>query len=377
MRKVLLLFSAALLMLSVQYGYAQKDRNYYKQIVKLQGGTEVRLLPDDISKINIIRTNDYPKMTAWQFIQYGNIEADSVAQFLSETGYNYNSLNNENASVNFYLPDNQAWSKASKAIDDMHCLSLPSRINAVNINGISSPSKISSNYTYYPPKLSWIKGTMMFEGAKDNITTNKSITIQQEVLNGEVSVTGESPIIIIKKDLVIDDWKSYSDDIAYFSSYTDFKSNDSESWITFEPNGKYAKPDVLINLPQPFAWAYDLYCVIAPDFYGQESTEEAKPNVLNFQIYYNDQNGKSVSYLLTPEGTSGTTPNFNTAFITDPTKVDTLYLGQFTFPISYYGTTVKPFMRISCPISVFNSTQMGNYTRTLNIMNIIMRPKGE
>jgi hypothetical protein len=66
-------------------------------------------------------------------------------------------------------------------------------------------------------------------------------------------------------------------------------------------------------------------------------------------------------------------------FSNDPMKVDTVYIGRFTFPISYYGlgtnsAKICPNIKISSPMSVFNKTLMAGFSRDLRIAAIIAKP---
>jgi hypothetical protein len=57
-----------------------------------------------------------------------------------------------------------------------------------------------------------------------------------------------------------------------------------------------------------------------------------------------------------------------------------MYIGEFTFPVSYYGLpenggkAIMPDLKISSPMSVFNATLLKTYTRALRIAAIIMKP---
>ena len=66
-------------------------------------------------------------------------------------------------------------------------------------------------------------------------------------------------------------------------------------------------------------------------------------------------------------------------FSNNPTKVDTVYIGRFTFPVSYYGlgtnnAKICPNIKITSPMSVFNKTLLAGFSRDLRIAAIILRP---
>jgi hypothetical protein len=60
-------------------------------------------------------------------------------------------------------------------------------------------------------------------------------------------------------------------------------------------------------------------------------------------------------------------------FSNDSTKIDTVYLGDFTFPVAYVGTgPYYPYLRVN---SAVTSRERTLYDRNLRIDCIILRPK--
>lgn len=168
--------------------------------------------------------------------------------------------------------------------------------------------------------------------------------------------------------------------------YTDF----NYYWIY--PTSDYLKPEVFVELPNTMSATYDFYCVFLPAKVMDYTTEgdslllstDERPNILNFQLSYPGTNGKVATYnfskkYLDSGASSDANPrtlNMNTAFVNDPLKTDTVYIGEFTFPVSCGGLgEYCPVMHISCPVSVFNKVQMATYTRDMRIYQIIMKPK--
>jgi len=109
----------------------------------------------------------------------------------------------------------------------------------------------------------------------------------------------------------------------------------------------------------------------------------AKPNLLNFKLNYCNANGSVVAYnfsskFLESGKASDENPknvNKTTAFTNNPEVADTVYLGQFTFPVAYAGLNeMSPCLHITNPISVFNKADMATYTRDVSIAAIIMKP---
>ena len=65
----------------------------------------------------------------------------------------------------------------------------------------------------------------------------------------------------------------------------------------------------------------------------------------------------------------------NTAFENDPTKLDSVFIGQFTFPVAYNGLgDYSPNIRVTSPLSVFSNDQLATYTRDVRIAAIVLKP---
>lgn len=176
------------------------------------------------------------------------------------------------------------------------------------------------------------------------------------------------------------------------------------SYLWVEPNGGYAKPELDLFLPDVRSTTYDFYCVFAPSLETGRLTP-AMPNRVVFTLNYCDANGKLQNYVFKDESEEGkkkfdeyyetgkqivlaTDPNTKfanpdaatlTAFSNDVTKVDTVYLGEFTFPVSYYGLDgtdrICPNIKITSPFSQFNKGLFAAFSRDLRIVAIVLKPK--
>ena len=155
-------------------------------------------------------------------------------------------------------------------------------------------------------------------------------------------------------------------------------------WIS--PGGDRAKPDFFISLPNVMSTTYNFYVVFLPTAWRQVANDP-RPNWLNFQLSYCNEKGAVATYNFTKAyadslRTGGELPNVpasvsaTTAFTNDPEKADTVFIGQFTFPVGYngLGSGYAPTIRVTSPISVFNSTQLATYTRDVRIAAILLRP---
>jgi len=183
------------------------------------------------------------------------------------------------------------------------------------------------------------------------------------------------------------------------------KERGTLTYLWVEPNGGYAKPELNIYLTDVLSTTYDIYCVFVPQNVELGDTSVALPNRVVFTLNYCDENGKLQDHIFkdeseenqqwfdayyeeckvpileqNPKQTFSKPDNATlTAFSNDVTKVDTLYVGEFTFPVSYYGLSTSdkicPNIKITSPFSVFNKALLAGFSRDLRIASIILKPK--
>ena len=154
-------------------------------------------------------------------------------------------------------------------------------------------------------------------------------------------------------------------------------------WI--DPGGDRAKPDFNIMLPGVLATTYNIYVVFLPSAMRLVGNDP-RPNKLNFELTYCNESGTVASYkfsnAIADSIRSGgelpkqpTALNMNTSFENDPEKLDSVFIGQFTFPVAYNGLgDYAPNIRITSPISVFSNDQLATYTRDVRIAAIVLKP---
>ena len=171
------------------------------------------------------------------------------------------------------------------------------------------------------------------------------------------------------------------------------------SYYHLEPTGgnEYIKPEMTFYLRNVLSTTYDIYCVFVPENVDLLKKDVVTtPNRVIFTLNYCDEKGtlKNQLFLNTDEAqiaafksrfptvkdnASPTNANHQTirAFSNDTSKVDTLYIGEFTFPVSYYGLGEEycPNIKISTPYSVFTQALREAYTRDFRIASIILKPK--
>lgn len=181
----------------------------------------------------------------------------------------------------------------------------------------------------------------------------------------------------------------------------------SYSFNRVTPTGGYALPELDIFLPDVLSTTYEFYCVFADhvdEAHFGDSLWTPLPNRLSFTLNYCDVDGKTKNHLFTDESPENEAnfkayydelvakvleqdPNafimdpfvdgLYTSFSNNPYRRDTVYLGDFTFPVCYKGLTnnVKPNIKIKQVIDTFNDPMMIGFDRTLRIAAILLRPK--
>lgn len=119
------------------------------------------------------------------------------------------------------------------------------------------------------------------------------------------------------------------------------------------------------------------YCDVDGKTKNHLFTDESPENEANFKAYYDELVAKVLeqdpnAFIMDPF-----VDGLYTSFSNNPYRRDTVYLGDFTFPVCYKGLTnnVKPNIKIKQVIDTFNDPMMIGFDRTLRIAAILLRPK--
>lgn len=135
-------------------------------------------------------------------------------------------------------------------------------------------------------------------------------------------------------------------------------------YLEAQPASSNVNPEVDYYLPDVRSTTYSIYIVIVPP-HITSTVGTNKPNRFSVSMGYADASG------INDDSNRKWVAESN--FVSDTTKIDTIYLGDFTFPMAYAGTgNYYPYLRVSS--SVTNRDRL-NYDRTLRIDCIILRPK--
>lgn len=154
------------------------------------------------------------------------------------------------------------------------------------------------------------------------------------------------------------------------------ETNGELRFTNIEPSGPRTKPELHVFLPNVLSTKYKFYVVFVP---GKIIGEDNRPNQVNFTLNYCKADGKLAKYNFSSDLLHNN-PSKQVPFENDTSKVDTMFIGEFTFPVAYAGLpnngnkAIRPDIKISSPMSVFSSALLNTYTRALRIAAIIMKP---
>lgn len=147
--------------------------------------------------------------------------------------------------------------------------------------------------------------------------------------------------------------------IAVGTQNPDVKGHVSNnSYLVANPEYDGAHPDIYFNLPNIRSTEYCIYIVTVPANITRVGADTIRHR-LQVDINYAQASGSRKNQSLGNE------------FYNDSRIVDTVYVGNFTFPVAYYGTgDYKPYLRIRSRVSSNEA-----WDEKLRIDCIILRPK--
>lgn len=138
----------------------------------------------------------------------------------------------------------------------------------------------------------------------------------------------------------------------------------ANSYTEVQPVSQSTNPGIVFYLPGVRSTTYSIYIVTVPANIIS-SNYATKPNRFKVSLGYANEQGKNED--------NDSKWTIESQFVSDSLQIDTIYLGDFTFPMAYVGTgSYYPYMRINSSVT---SRERANYDRTLRIDCIILRPK--
>ena len=139
-------------------------------------------------------------------------------------------------------------------------------------------------------------------------------------------------------------------------------------YLEVQPYSSTSDEKVTFYLPNIRSATYHAFAVMLPSNITNRYATEVLPNRFKLFFGYSNTNATSGRLELKEEQMRNSEGSAN--FLTNPNKVDTLDLGEVTFPTSYYGLGENyPFIRFE------SNPRRGEHDRTLRIDCIILLPK--
>lgn len=154
--------------------------------------------------------------------------------------------------------------------------------------------------------------------------------------------------------------------IAYDELDTE-KGTDIYNYLELKTSGDASNPDAYFYISGVLSTTYNVYVVTVPANIKKGSTEKARSYKFKASMNFADANG-AVKAVGSPSKDFGT-------FTSDSTKVDTIALGQVTFPVAYKGTKAMPFIEIKGQRSTWNKKEWDTIDNTLRITGIYLIPE--
>ena len=133
-----------------------------------------------------------------------------------------------------------------------------------------------------------------------------------------------------------------------------------DDYMEIIPASSSTNPEVSFYLDDVRSATYVVYVVVVPNLL-ETQVEERLPNRMRAYVGYNDETGRLREKRLGPAN-----------FTNDPTKIDTIRIDEFTFPICYTETGRAPYIRLEGYVTASTSA---THDRTMRIDQVMLIPK--
>ena len=259
----------------------------------------------------------------------------------------------------------------------------------------------SENNSKYNTKLvsgaGFVEGDTLFSTSGNKLTgiqkLDKATVLKLQLSNGHARVVSEYPFRALETyapviktrtpDRVVSTSGYGAEEMTLeresFNNFSDdfCKLEDGEVNLKYVraslPEGSNYAPEMDFYLPDVLSTTYDIYAVVVPAIVDGSPL----PYTLRFDLHYTDANNQPQTGRLDGDTLQTTIAKISKvkAFVNKTTKVDTIKLGRFTFPICYYGTNAKPNIKVMSTLSSFSMSNKAKYDAQIRIANIILKPK--
>lgn len=328
--------------------------------------------------------------TYWYIAPTNRVWTELINEY--ETYYQYDRKVNGRDSLGYNLPRwsvilGTAFSKSQNPDKSIRDSIMSTNAVPYNMRKYMYGSYDCKYYQYDAP---YAEGGV-FDGAKEIVCSNgwvmKTDTWnidKRNIFMFDIDMEGEGRITLdsvysstTRKTL---NYRSVANDNPFYGKI----SNNAYAEITNTGNGNYTAlfnvRNVLSNVP------YDVYVVVAPAVAGDTLVSEAQraPHKFRCSLQCHDMEG--TPYYITSGGemialtedestvTKLPTKSWTSDFTTDPTRVDSVLIGTWTFPTSSMNldeAQVKMFIQGRVSSSDFNN---GKATKTLRLDCISLKP---
>ena len=342
----------------------------------------------------------------------------------------------EDSSYTFLMPTDKAWTGFYERIKPYYKYIASTQAQAFERNNrgtvviSSTNAKKDINAAYWQDSLSnrfltryllysnndgynqWMTGEPSYLGSDTIRTTNRvKLSGPQEILDQAVATKPMSNgRAVIVDSMAMRSWETFAPELSFpataytvrnvYGSATNHRVTSSDpnqedfSYVYLKPGTEFDLPEMTIQLPGVLSTEYSIYCVFAPAYDKQTSNPGyvEKPNRVIFRLNYCNARGTLSNQQFLDEDADHVAAfkerfpliidnNLNKTYIrsfeNDPTRVDTVYVGDFTFPCCYYGfdQEVSPNITVVANIDTFDDDLLDAYSCDLRIVSIILKPK--
>lgn len=239
-------------------------------------------------------------------------------------------------------------------------------------------------------------GDTLYSTAGNKLTNlcnlDESTILKQQLSNGHVRVVNKFPFYSFEtyaKKITVQD----PDRVVSASGYkydvmtcerklfddSFYKLDKDETTLRYVratlPEGSNFAPELDFYLKDVLSTTYDIYAVVVPG--KLEGDDTGRPYTLRFDLHYTDEKNNPQTGCLDGDTLQTTIAKISKVkpFVNDASKVDTLYLGHFTFPICYYGTSAAPNIKVMSTLSSFSQSNRNKYDSQIRIAKIILKPR--
>ncbi len=366
--------------------------------------------------------------TLWNSLNFKMSSEDSTYTMLVPTNKAWNSTYNKIKNSFNYISTTKAQAFIPDARKGAEGATIATNPQSVTIDASMLADSLATRYITRYLSFSnnngynrWLVGEPTYLG-RDTLytTTRQKLSSPQNLLAQTVAeVKMSNGVARVVDSIAVAPWETYNPELFYsaVSSYNlarvatgtmssvqitgnnvdpakvnlqdSYSSDYRYLWV--EPSGNYSKPEVNIYLNDVLSTTYEIYCIFVPENVDKtKSAVETKPNRVIFTLNYCDRSGNLKEEVFLDENQdaeafrtkyklTNTATNKNTiyAFTNDTSKVDTLFVGEFTFPVCYegLGDGYCPNIKITSPFSAVTGNVRNDFTRDLRIAGILLKPK--